>query len=346
MRFMTDRSMPPAALHHIVVSVGRVVLCALSWTAAAGPTTAVAGDHDLGAQVAAASGRPSKVGEPAVGFDANALIRLQPSSRGSQTVLTKSGAMLTYDRDAPAARRKGSGQTAASDGGEHSGGVESRLGFSCEAGKRWAIVEGVIQCAAKMGLQPAASAITESGGTLYIRVRLVDGFSTGRVMRLTGDLLQIRVDMFGLDGRVASSCYLTKASPACHLGSPNAAHPELDLQPMFATAGGTRRYAADLASGNLSFAGSLAGGSMQDAYIASVTVSAGQLLVHYAGLHYLSGIQGPNHLRPVYGIGQVGWNTLSEMMGSQSDATWTLTSSWNANVYSTPIVPSRRPWGR
>jgi hypothetical protein len=279
------------------------------------------------------------------------LSRQAPAKRGAETVVPKSSSSPAYDPGAPTARKMGSSQEYSSRSSTNysseqvteSGGIKTKKGFGCGTGKNWAVVEGSIHCAGTLSLQPHSTAITEDGKELYIRAMLGNGFISGRVMRLSGDSMQMRVDMFGVDGRVASWCYLTQDKPTCHVGSFNDANPDLSTDPRFKAPNGQThdgkvkyalKYASELVGGNLQFASSLAGSAMQDAYIASVTISNTGLLINYVGLHYLDGSQGAQKLQPIYSMGQVSWEALSGLFGDHSSTSWVLGSTWNANISS------------
>jgi hypothetical protein len=246
-----------------------------------------------------------------------------PPQRGSHTVLTKSAAPATYDSNATQAQKMGSSLQGLA--------VQSKKGFGCSDNKIWTIVKGQIQCAGQLDLAEGAAGLLVGGKTLYVRALLVDGFRTGVVIRVTGSSSDLRVDMFALNGGVVGSCYVTATEPGCHLGSPNDTHPGLAAVPKFPTADGQTRYASEMVGGNLVFAGSRVGGSMQDAYIASITSSQLYLDFHFVGLHHLDGSQG-NNLRPIYSWGRLSWSALSAALGTGSDVTWITTSAWNANT--------------
>ena len=241
---------------------------------------------------------------------------------GSQTVQAQSSKHIPYDSNAPRARRAGSGQ----------GGVEEKVGFKCRGKMLWAIVQGTVQCADKLTLAGGASGLLDGGKTLFVRANLVDGFVSGVLMRLTGTELELRVDMFGIDGRVTSSCFVTAAQPSCHQGSPNEANPGLDSLAQFTNAAGALRYASELVGGNEVFASSLVGGALKDAYIASVSVSQAHLDVQVAGVYFLDGSQGTSRMRPVYTSGRMSWATFAGATAQSNEMVWALGTGWAANT--------------
>jgi hypothetical protein len=251
------------------------------------------------------------------------IVHLQrKAERGSQTVSMKATAALSYDNAAPLSRKSGSGQGA---------GIDAKAGFRCANGKHWAIIRGEIQCGETLTLSGGAANVLAGGKVLYMQANLINGFRTGRVLRITGTAMDVRIDMFGLNGILTGSCYLTQDVNTCHLGSPNTANPGLAELPQFPTSGGQPRYASELVGGNLVFAGNLTGGALQDAYIASVVKNNTTLTVYFAGIHYLDGSQG-NQLRPVYSFGQIQWDDLSGMFGNRSEMTLATMSAWSANT--------------
>jgi hypothetical protein len=241
---------------------------------------------------------------------------------GSQTVAVKSREVLSYNSAAPLSRKSGSGQGA---------GVETKVGFRCANGKHWAIIKGEIQCGETLNLSGEAAALLAGGKSLYVQANLVNGFRTGRFLRITGTNMDVRVDMFALDGSVTGSCFLTQDVNACHLGSPNSANPGLAAVPQFPTTGGTMRYASELVEGNLVFAGTRTGGALQDAYIASVVKTNSTFTVYFVGLHHLDGSQG-NQLRPIYSWSRFNWDALSGMLGQAAEATLVTSTAWSANT--------------
>jgi hypothetical protein len=251
------------------------------------------------------------------------LVQLQRKAEsGSHTVAVKGRDILHYNSSAPLARKKGSGQGV---------GVEDKVGFRCGNGRQWAIVKGEISCGTLLTLGGEAAALLAGGRSLFVQAGLIGGFRTGRFLRITGSNMDVRVDMFALDGSVTGSCFLTQELDACHLGSPNSANSGLAAVPQFPTTGGQMRYASDLVEGNLVFAGTLTGGALQDAYIASVVKTNSVLTVYFVGLHHLDGLQG-NQLRPIYSRGSFPWDALAGMMGNATDVTWVTSSSWSANT--------------
>ena len=245
-----------------------------------------------------------------------------PAARGSHTVTPKSSGVLSYDVTASSAKQKGSVQ------GQ---GVDDKQGWGCPNNQQWVVLKGEIRCAEKLTFDTGAAELLTGGKTLYVRSLLVAGFISGPLMRITGTENELRVDMFALNGGVVSSCFITKEEPSCHLGSPNNAHPGLAAVAQFASTGGQLRWANELVAGNLVFAGSTAGGSLQDAYIATVTSSQTHLDVHIAGLYYLDGSQG-EMLRPIYSFGRIYWSALNGRWGGLAEAQFTTTSAWNANT--------------
>jgi hypothetical protein len=241
---------------------------------------------------------------------------------GSQTVAVKSREMLSYNSAAPIARKSGSGQGR---------GIDDKVGFRCANGKQWAIIKGEIQCGETLSLSGGAATLLSGGKSLYVQANLGGGFRTGRFLRITGTNMDVRIDMFALDGSVTGSCFLTQDVNACHLGSPNSANPGLAAVPQFPTTGGVMRYASELVEGNLVFAGTRTGGALQDAYIASVVKTDSTFTVYFVGLHHLDGSQG-NQLRPIYSWSRFNWDALSGMLGSAAQATLVTSTVWSANT--------------
>jgi hypothetical protein len=247
-----------------------------------------------------------------------------PQVKGSQTLGTFSRGALSYLPSSATAQKAGSA-------------FVYRNGFGCEGGRRWALVKGEIQCAGALDLGGGGGFFQAGGRTLYVRGRLIDGWRTGTLMRVTGTTSDLRVDMFSVNGNVTASCFVTAAEPTCHVGSPGGVHGGLAAVPQFLS-NGQMRHASDLVSGNMLFSASTAcssaaceAGGFDDAYIASVTVTASHLDFHIVGLHYLNGSRGMR-LNPVYSSGRLNWDSLQSMMTGVSELTWLTTSAWSANT--------------
>jgi hypothetical protein len=252
---------------------------------------------------------------------ANDQLQRKPEG-GSQTVAVKARDALSYNASAPLSRKSGSGQAS---------GVEAKVGFGCGNGKQWAVIKDEIKCGETLTGGGEVAALLSGGKSLYVQANLISGFRTGRFLRITGTNVDVRVDMFALDGSVTGSCFLTQGVDACHLGSPNGANSGLAAAPQFPTTGGQMRYASELVEGNLAFAGNRTGGALQDAYIASVVKTNAALTVYFVGLHHLDGSQG-SQLQPIYSRGSFSWDALAGMMGLATEITWATPNSWSANT--------------
>lgn len=195
-------------------------------------------------------------------------------------------------------------------------------GFACAPGKRWGIQDGMVKC-----MVPVAASIPGfAGKTVFVRFPLLNGYVSGRLLRLAGTENDIRVDIVDLTGAVGKSCFLTVSEKGCDLGSPGGYQTGLGAEPKYKyiKSGQTLKGTADeILAGPYTFADDRRGGSLQDNYIVTAKISDGGISLSLVGLFNMNSTNG--YMNVVYARGSF---SASQLAAAIDNDTWTASTSW------------------
>lgn len=210
--------------------------------------------------------------------------------------------------------------------------MQPASGFNCPPGESWGFQDGVLKCVKPGG--GASNAL--KGKVVFVRAKLISEFVTGRLLRITGTGVDLRLDALDLNNQVVSTCFLNDPAKVCHMGLPGGTNTNLDKEPFLPSRDITEKqffiFGADartFVSKQLVYAGSVSGGPLQDHFVLSAWQEAQGLVFNVVGLY--SGLSNsPTQaltLTPVISTGKI---SLTQLGFAKDGEVFTLPNAWAA----------------